>query len=145
MLPTENTLIRGRETMIMLMLMKREQNKPFVTTKMHKKVRQRKTKCSLKTGFQLLSRKLQMALIMFVLAVHGSGERKIGFNGMCAGKKICQLLVHVISFPKRYSIKIFIYGFDFLIFPYKICTKHARCRFRTLLIILHQNRKSRFD
>ena len=43
---------------------------------------------------------------------HGSGEAKIGFNGMCAGKKICQLLVQVISYPKWYGIKIFIQGFS---------------------------------
>ena len=39
---------------------------------------------------------------------HGYGEAKIGLNGMCAGKKLCQLLVHVISYPKWYGIKIFI-------------------------------------
>ena len=48
---------------------------------------------------------------MLCYAIHGSGERKIGFNGMCAGKKICQLLVHVISFPKWYGIKIVIVCF----------------------------------
>ena len=31
---------------------------------------------------------------------------------MCAGKKICQLLVQVISYPKWYGIKIFIQGFS---------------------------------
>ena len=46
------------------------------------------------------------------VGIHGSGEAKIGFNGMCAGKKICQLLVQVISYPKWYGIKIFIQGFS---------------------------------
>ena len=70
-----------------------------------------------------------------------------------AGFWMYRWIGHVISFPKWYVIKIFIHGFlrklqffNFCVyFSCKFCIKSARCRFRTLLIILPNETRHWFE